>query len=90
MSFPETLDVARYLDEAPARRDDGAAAAGAGDGGGDGGGGGDADRSNFGKDGSSILMRGRSAIGLEAPDALNYDLCTLRAMLLLSSGQRLH
>ena len=77
--------MARYLDEAPARRDDGAAA-----GAGDGGGGGDADRSNFGKDGSSILMRGRSAIGLEAPDALNYDLCTLRAMLLLSSGQRLH
>ena len=77
--------MARYLDEAPARRDDGAAA-----GGGDGDGAGDADRSNFGKDGSSILMRGRSAIGLEAPDALNYDLCTLRAMLLLGSGQRLY
>ena len=78
VTFPETLDVAPYLDEAPARRDDGAAAAAGG------GGGGDADRSNFGKDGSSILMRGRSAVGLEAPHALNYDLYVLHATLLLA------
>eukprot|EP01043_Picozoa_sp_COSAG02_P008412 COSAG02_NODE_268_length_26526_cov_28.495554_19_plen_1158_part_00 len=63
VTFPETLDVARYLDEAPALR--GAGGSGSAD---------ETESSHFGKDGSSILMRGRSAIGLEAPDALNYDL----------------
>ena len=64
VEFPETLDVAKYL--VPYEKlvaESGGAT----------GGGGPAN-TDFGKDGASVLMRGRSAIGLVAPDALNYDL----------------
>ena len=77
VSFPETLDVARYLDETPAPSD-GAAGGAAGAASAD-----EPGRSDFGKDGSSILMRGRSAVGLEAPNVLNYDLYAI----LVHAGQ---
>ncbi len=73
VSFPETLDVAKYLVPTESL-----AESGGGDGAND-------PHVDFGKDGASILMRGRSAIGLQpqAPDALNYD---LYAILVHSGG----